>query len=120
MAFQLKIAEGKDAGKEFLFEQDSVLIGRTPECDVVLYDAGVSRRHCRIFSEGDGYIVEDMGSANGTKVNGAPVKTQPLSDGDKLTLGPVVFAFAQVEVEAEDPGTDGVGVPAAEEANSTR
>ncbi len=40
MAFQLKIAEGKDAGKEFVFEQDSVLIGRTPECDVVLYDAG--------------------------------------------------------------------------------
>jgi pSer/pThr/pTyr-binding forkhead associated (FHA) protein len=120
MAFQLKIAEGKDAGKEFLFEQDSVLIGRTPECDVVLYDAGVSRRHCRIFSEGDGYIVEDMGSANGTKVNGAPVKTQPLSDGDTLTLGPVVFAFAQVEAQAEEGGTDGVGLPAADEANSTR
>ncbi|HEX8700400.1 MAG TPA: FHA domain-containing protein [Myxococcaceae bacterium] len=122
MAFQLKIAEGKDAGKEFLFEQDSVLIGRTPECDVVLYDAGVSRRHCRIFSEGDGYIVEDMGSANGTKVNGAPVKTKPLTDGDQLTLGPVVFAFAAVEAEAEEPGTDGVGVPAAaqDEANSTR
>jgi pSer/pThr/pTyr-binding forkhead associated (FHA) protein len=121
MAFQLKIAEGKDAGKEFLFEQDSVLIGRTPECDVVLYDAGVSRRHCRIFSEGTGYIVEDMGSANGTKVNGAPVKTQPLNDGDKLTLGPVVFSFAAVESEAEEPGTDGVGLPAAgEDANSTR
>jgi pSer/pThr/pTyr-binding forkhead associated (FHA) protein len=122
MPFQLKIAEGKDAGKEFLFEQDSVLIGRTPECDVVLYDAGVSRRHCRIFSEGTGYIVEDMGSANGTKVNGAPVKTKPLTDGDKLTLGPVVFAFAAVEAEAADPGTDAVGLPAVseEEANSTR
>jgi pSer/pThr/pTyr-binding forkhead associated (FHA) protein len=126
MAFQLKIAEGKDAGKEFLFEQDSVLIGRTPECDVILYDAGVSRRHCRIFSEGDGYIVEDMGSANGTKVNGAPVKTQLLTDGDQLTLGPVVFNFAAVEAEgeaegeAEEPGTDGVGVPAAGAANSTR
>ena len=118
MAFQLKIAEGKDAGKEFLFEQDSVLIGRTPECDVVLYDAGVSRRHCRIFSEGGGYIVEDMGSANGTKVNGAAVKTQPLNDGDQLTLGPVVFSFAAVA--AEEPGTDGIGLPAADEANSTR
>ena len=118
MAFQLKIAEGKDAGKEFLFEQDSVLIGRTPECDVVLYDAGVSRRHCRIFSEAGGYIVEDMGSANGTKVNGAAVKTQPLNDGDQLTLGPVLFSFAAVA--AEEPGTDGVGLPAADEANSTR
>ncbi len=121
MAFQLKIAEGKDSGKEFLFDQDSVLIGRTPECDVVLYDAGVSRRHCRIFSDGAGYIVEDMGSANGTKVNGAPIKKQPLADGDKLTLGPVVFAFEAVAEEAAELSTDaGVQLPTAEDANSTR
>ncbi|MDY7231836.1 FHA domain-containing protein [Hyalangium rubrum] len=121
MAFQLKIAEGKDAGKEFEFDQDSVLIGRTPECDVVLYDAGVSRKHCRIFSEGDGYIIEDMGSANGTKVNGTPVKTQPLNDGDQITLGPVVFAFMAMASEmAEEPNTDAaIAAPPAEE-NSTR
>jgi hypothetical protein len=110
MGFQLKIAEGKDAGKEFEFDQDSVLIGRTPECDVVLYDAGVSRRHCRIFSEGDGYLIEDMGSANGTKVNGEPIKTHALSDGDQLTLGPVVFVFQAVESEAgADAGVEAAG-----------
>lgn len=108
MGFQLKIAEGKDAGKEFAFDQDSVLIGRTPECDVVLYDAGVSRKHCRIFSEGNRFIIEDMGSSNGTKVNGAAItKKQELTDGDQLTLGPVVFVFGALADEpVVEPGAD--------------
>lgn len=107
MGFQLKIAEGKDAGKEFQFEHEEVLIGRTPECDVVLYDAGISRKHCRIFSLGERYFVEDMGSSNGTKVNGAPIKKQPLSDGDQIGLGPVVFFFEAVASDqGEEPNTD--------------
>jgi hypothetical protein len=104
MGFQLKIAEGKDAGKEFEFDQDQVLIGRTPECDVVLYDAGVSRKHCRIFSDGTRFLIEDMGSSNGTKLNGnAITQKQELADGDQLTLGPVVFVFGAL---AADPGLE--------------
>ncbi|WNG39658.1 FHA domain-containing protein [Archangium violaceum] len=107
MSFQLTIAEGKEAGKEFVFEQDSVLIGRVAECDVVLYDAGISRRHCRIFSEGGEYFVEDLGSSNGTRVNGTPVEgKQALSKGDQLSLGPVVFVFSPTldeDVTGEEP-----------------
>jgi pSer/pThr/pTyr-binding forkhead associated (FHA) protein len=123
MGFQLKIAEGKDAGKEFEFDQESVLIGRTPECDVVLYDAGVSRKHCRIFNEGSDFLIEDMGSSNGTKVNGAPItRQQALASGDTLTLGPVVFVFEAVADEAAEPSTDaGIDLAqAAGEGNSTR
>ncbi len=94
MGFQLTIAEGKEAGREFVFEQESITIGRSSDCDVVLYDPGVSRRHARIFTQGDEHFVEDMGSSNGTKVNGTIVRRQPLQDGDAITLGPVVFAFA--------------------------
>ncbi|HEX8821480.1 MAG TPA: FHA domain-containing protein [Archangium sp.] len=111
MSFQLTIAEGKEAGKEFVFEQDSVLIGRVTECDVVLYDAGISRRHCRIFSEARRYFVEDLGSSNGTRVNGNPISgKQPLSDGDAISLGGVVFKFKPVQgeaaVEEEPPAED--------------
>ncbi|HEX5747099.1 MAG TPA: FHA domain-containing protein [Archangium sp.] len=114
MSFQLTIAEGKEAGKEFEFEQDSVLIGRVTECDVVLYDAGISRRHCRIFVEGGQYFVEDLGSSNGTQLNGKLVKEkQPLAEGDQLSLGPVVFVFRPV---AADIVTDAGGVS----ADSTR
>ena len=117
MAFQLTISEGKDAGKEFVFDQDSVLIGRTSECDVVLYDPGVSRRHCRIFQDADGYAVEDQKSANGTLVNGTAVQRQPLVDGDSVTLGPVTFVFALAQ---EDAPTGEEEAPAEDGANSTR
>lgn len=121
MGFQLKIAEGKDAGKEFEFDQDSVLIGRTPECDVVLYDAGVSRKHCRIFSDGSRFVIEDMGSSNGTKLNGfAITRKEELNDGDQLTLGPVVFVFgALADGPGLEPGADGDAEPGAD-AGSTR
>ncbi len=107
MSFQLTIAEGKEAGKELSFEQDSVLIGRVTECDVVLYDAGISRRHCRIFSEGGQYSVEDLGSSNGTRLNGEIISgKQVLGDGDQISLGGVVFVFRPMEggaAEEEPP-----------------
>lgn len=105
MGFQLVIAEGKEAGREFVFDQLSVLIGRTSECDVVLYDPGVSRKHARIFNEGAEYFVEDMGSSNGTKVNGSIIKKKQLADGDAISLGPVVFNFAGIVLDLE-PSTD--------------
>lgn len=110
MGFQLIIAEGKEAGREFLFDQAQVVIGRTSECDVVLYDPGVSRKHARIFAEGAGYFVEDMGSSNGTKVNGEVVQKAKLKDGDAVTLGPVVFNFSSTEMEIADLPTNAVGV----------
>lgn len=101
MGFQLTIAEGKEAGRDFAFEQLNVAIGRSSECDVVLYDPGISRKHARIFAEGDAYLVEDLGSANGTKVNGALVKSHKLNDGDKIALGPVVFVYHALVMEAQ-------------------
>jgi pSer/pThr/pTyr-binding forkhead associated (FHA) protein len=102
MGFQLTIAEGKEAGREFVFEQQSVAIGRSSDCDVVLYDPGVSRRHARIFEEGDGFFVEDSGSANGTRVNGELVTKHALQDGDRITLGPVVFEYFATELPETD------------------
>src|SRR5579859_7321668 len=107
MSFHLTIAEGKEAGRQFAFEQTQVVIGREAECDVVLYDPGVSRKHARIFSEGNFYFVEDMGSSNGTKVNGSIIKKHRLADGDAVALGPVVFNF-NAKVGA---GTDPSGKP---------
>ncbi|QSQ19863.1 FHA domain-containing protein [Pyxidicoccus parkwayensis] len=120
MPFQLTISEGREAGKEFVFDQDSVLIGRSTDCDVALFDPGVSRKHCRIFLDGEAYAVEDQGSANGTLVNGSPVTTQALGDGDKLTLGPVTFIFAMMTAEEASTGEEEIPAGAEEPANSTR
>ncbi|MBM4379908.1 MAG: FHA domain-containing protein, partial [Deltaproteobacteria bacterium] len=108
MGFQLTIAAGQEAGKEFVFDQASVTIGRNSDCDVVLYDSGISRKHARIFISGGVLSVEDLGSSNGTLVNGERVQgSLDLQDGDILTLGPVVFQFYAMEqppAEGEEGG----------------
>ena len=102
MGFQLVISEGKEAGREFEFDQDSVVIGRTAECDVILYEAGVSRKHARILIEGGGIWIEDLGSSNGTRVNGETIsQKQSLKDGDSISMGPVVFSFKPMDLEPD-------------------
>jgi len=107
MGFQLVIAEGKEAGREFEFDQDSVTIGRTAECDVILYEAGVSRKHARILVENATFFIEDLGSSNGTRVNGTTIAAKlALKDGDSISMGPVVFNFKPVELAPESSTED--------------
>lgn len=109
MGFQLVIAEGKEAGREFVFDQASVVIGRTADCDVILYEGGVSRTHARIFTENEAFFIEDLESSNGTRVNGQPVTRQPLNEGDSITIGPVTFSFKPIDL---DPTLPPEGAPA--------
>ena len=70
-----------------------VTIGRMPECDINLADPNVSRRHAEIRPAGTGFVVVDLGSTNGTRVNGAPVSEQSLRDGDAITVGATALRF---------------------------
>src|SRR5205085_10974380 len=60
-------------GEEIPLDRPSLVLGRSSECDVVLKGPEVSRRHCRIECEREQVTVEDLGSAQGTRVNGAPI-----------------------------------------------
>ncbi len=79
----------------------AVILGREPGCDILLDDLGTSRRHARIRREGDGYIVEDLGSKNGTVVNDSRCESAPLSDGDVVLLGAVRVRFVDEQARAE-------------------
>lgn len=69
-------------------------IGRDEPCAVRLHSAAVSRRHARVTVSGDRVVLEDLGSKNGTKLNGTRlVGTTPLSDGDRVEVGPLVLVF---------------------------
>ncbi len=92
MSVSLTIQQGTDSGREFRFDQPEVTIGRTADNDVILTDAGVSRRHVVIKNVAGRFVAQDMGSANGTQVNGAPIEEQELQSGDSLVVGPVVIA----------------------------
>ena len=68
-------------------------IGRLPECEVPLKDRGASRRHAQVRVRDGIATLTDLGSTNGTEVNGHPVQTTPLDDGDRITIGTTVLVF---------------------------
>jgi hypothetical protein len=71
----------------------SVTIGRLPGCDVVVDDAGVSRQHARIRRTDGGFVLTDLGSTNGTMVNGEPIQEHVLEHGDRITIGETELEF---------------------------
>ena len=70
-----------------------VSVGRQNDCTIVLGDPNVSRHHAEVRPSGDGFIVADLGSTNGTKVNGSRVAEQQLRDGDEVAFGNTVMHF---------------------------
>ena len=89
----LLLSTGSLAGTRFLLDRPLVTIGRAEDNDVQLDDEMVSKNHCRIITQGDNYLIEDLASSNGTIVNGRQVNTHMLQDGDKLYLGQTTLMF---------------------------
>ncbi len=81
-------------GKRLPVPSAGAVIGRSRDCDVVIEDSNVSRRHAEIRPAGTGWTVTDLGSTNGVRVNGrAASGAVPLAPGDKLELGTVAMGF---------------------------
>jgi hypothetical protein len=83
-------------GKRYAVGPGGATIGRSRECDIVLSDSNVSRRHAELRPLGDGWSVTDLGSTNGVRVNGRDVRPnepQPLAPGDRLDVGTVDATF---------------------------
>jgi FhaA, N-terminal domain/FHA domain len=82
------------AGRRLLLAPTGGTVGRSRDCDVVLDDVGVSRRHADIRPGPDGWTIEDLGSTNGLLVNGRSVRgRQPLHPGDRVELGSTEIIF---------------------------
>jgi pSer/pThr/pTyr-binding forkhead associated (FHA) protein len=90
----LLVKRGPNAGSTFLLEQDSTSVGRAPESDVFLDDVTVSRKHAQIVRRADGsFSVGDVGSLNGTYVNGEQVDETKLASGDEVQIGKFKLVF---------------------------
>jgi two-component system, cell cycle response regulator len=84
----LIVLSGKAVGKMFKVAPGEMLIGRSAACDILLDDDGVSRKHARIICRPDGSVaLLDLGSTNGTWVEGQKVDLRHLSDGDRIQIG---------------------------------
>jgi hypothetical protein len=82
-------------GRRVVLDQDKVTLGRLPECELAVADAGVSRRHAEVRRGADNtWVVSDLGSTNGTKVNGLRISdARQLEDGDEITVGSTSVRF---------------------------
>ncbi len=98
--------------REVLLDKDEILLGRVAgQCDVVIKVPEASRRHCRLLREDRVWFVEDLGSSNGTRVNGRKVTKFELQDGDEIQVGVARVRFLTSdlvapsdEIELEDVG----------------
>jgi adenylate cyclase len=89
------IYQDGDTPQTYTFTSGEVVIGRSPECQVVLKDFGISRTHAKILVADDGVRIVDLKSKNGTQVNGVPVVEAPLKDGDRILLGKFQISFGK-------------------------
>src|SRR5687768_13618518 len=101
--------------RSFSIARDRTVIGRREDCDLRIPLGDVSRKHCRLVRDGDILKVEDLGSSNGTFLNGQRVQEALLSPGDSIQVGPVVFVL-QVDGEPADDELSPVVMAPAEAA----
>lgn len=101
-AVRLSVVEGPTVGQEFKLD-GAATIGRSPDATVMVDDPGVSRLHARVRrSDPSSFEVEDLGSKNGTFLNGTRVERAPVSLGDKIRVGPrVVLTLTSFDLVEE-------------------
>lgn len=92
---RLEIMNGGFEGMTYDLTGDEVVIGRNPTTDITLLDEGISREHALLLFDEDapGYVIEDLASTNGTKLNGKRIRSAPLSEGDEIQIGQTLFRF---------------------------
>jgi two-component system, cell cycle response regulator len=99
----LTVVVGPEAGRVFTLSGDSVLVGRSSQCQIRIDEAGVSRRHACLQGDGRDYFVADQGSRNGTLIDGSKISgKEKVHDGARIGLGPTVSLRFAMADEAEE------------------
>ncbi|HAK59799.1 MAG TPA: Fis family transcriptional regulator [Nitrospiraceae bacterium] len=108
---RLVVTKGNDEGKEVTLQQPAVALGTLGENDFLLTDPTVSRRHAVVEEKADGYLLRDLGSTNGTFLDGVRIREGYLSPGSIIRLGKTEIAFSRVEerIEALKSASDHFG-----------
>ncbi len=89
----LVVVRGPNAGSRFLLDRDVTMIGRHPDADIFLDDVTVSRRHAELHRTDEGVLVRDLGSLNGSYVNGERVEERLLTTSEELQIGRFKLLF---------------------------
>ena len=96
----LMMRKGPLAGKQFILFKDTTILGSSPKADVYLFkDDAIEPRHAVIINRGGRFDIEDMNTPDGTYVNGIPIKTHTLVEGDQIVLGKTLLEFSVKETD---------------------
>jgi hypothetical protein len=93
---ELAIESGPDTGQTFKVGSGPARIGRSPDNDLILRDPATSGHHARLERRGSQFFIVDLGSTNGTLVNGEPVQEKELKHNDRITVGQNAVKFSLV------------------------
>ena len=98
---RLLIINGGFEGLSYGLDGSEVLIGRNPTTSITLLDEGISREHALVVYDEDEltYVIEDLASTNGTKLNGKRVRSAVLTPGDEIQIGQTLFRFEWTKPE---------------------
>lgn len=95
-AFKLMVLAGPKAGAEFALSDAEIIVGRSADAGISIPDVSVSRRHASFALQADGtYIVTDLGSGNGTRINGEKITSGTIHHGDEIAVGDTVLQFVK-------------------------
>jgi len=111
MKLKLRIVQGRPENKNMLFPHGEYVFGRGAECHVRPNSDWVSRQHCLLRVTAEGAFLRDLGSRNGTLINGIRLVDEiPLKHGDQVQIGPLVFEVVLEDVTgATTPSVSGTG-----------
>lgn len=118
----LRVVDSDAEGRVLELRGETTIIGRNPDCDIVLDNDTVSKKHARIRRDGHGFVIADMGSRNHTWVNGRRITAQvALNDGDRIGICEYQFVFELpgpgAEEEEDDTSTILISMPAMPKAD---
>ena len=93
MSVELVAVNGPLAGTRYPLEKPEILIGRAPECEIVLREPEIAWRHCQIRKQGERFTINDLRSSAGTYVNGIRSSERWLEDRDQIGVGKTILMF---------------------------
>ncbi|MET0591756.1 MAG: DUF4388 domain-containing protein [Polyangiaceae bacterium] len=115
----LRFISGKYQGGEFpMVPNKEIVVGRSSDLDMVLVEEMVSRKHARIAYENDAVVIEDLGSTNGTFVNGEKIKRAQLKEGDRVLIGTSILKVIVMDNSSNEQSRPNLEVVAAQRRTS--
>lgn len=109
MSATVTVIFGGQEQKTIPLDKPRLVVGREPTCEIHIDNLGISRQHCAFAARGEAYVVQDMGSSNGTFVNGRKITEHFLNDADEVMIGKYTLKFKNDAQAAPAPAANAEG-----------